>query len=280
VQGSFATIAPFRLHRPRSLNEVLALIAAHGTGATLMAGGVDLVQMMKSGAKVSDLVYLKDVPELKVIETRGETLRIGACVTHYQLETDPVIQRTLPQLAELWRDVANVRVRMAGTVGGNLMARNRDYDLLPVMLALNGRIVFAGNDGRDEVSASDFAGGRYDRKGLLAAIEIPIVAQRALLFDRTLKPAVSVAAAIESSDGKVNAVRAGIGCAYESAAGGSLAVAPGLPIRELASKLPKLVEQFAASLPEPTTDVFASAEYRRRMITVLLARQLSRLTAQ
>jgi hypothetical protein len=48
----------FNLHRPRSAIEAVAMKAAAGPGSAYMAGGIDLVNRMKSGLQITDLIYL------------------------------------------------------------------------------------------------------------------------------------------------------------------------------------------------------------------------------
>src|SRR3954454_11249754 len=105
----------FRLHRPTTLDEALALRADLGEGAALYAGGTELLLAMKLGMlSYDDLINVKRLRELRVVERTAGAVRIGAGVTHRELEA----LHDVPSLAALERNVANVRVRSAGTLGG------------------------------------------------------------------------------------------------------------------------------------------------------------------
>ena len=129
VHRSRKLIREFRLHRPRSAMEAVALKAAAGAGAVFMAGGIDVVNRMKFGASVTEVIHLGRLACLDRIEEREGELHLGALVTHDRLATAPQVAARVPSLAQTWPDVANIRIRCKGTIGGNIMAGDPSYDL-------------------------------------------------------------------------------------------------------------------------------------------------------
>ena len=127
IYGSHSAIAPFRLLRPTRIEEA---VAAHADGAACLDGGVDLVPQLRAGRRVEHVVALGGIAALKAVERHGNVLRIGAGVSYARLAAEAAVAAALPDLAAVWRGIANVRVRHAATVGGNLMARNPRYDHL------------------------------------------------------------------------------------------------------------------------------------------------------
>ena len=95
VHRSRKLIAEFRLHRPRSTVEAVAMKAAAGQGGVYMAGGIDVVNRMKSGLPVTDVIHLGLVAGLDGIEEAEDGLRLGALVTHDRLATSPLISRAV-----------------------------------------------------------------------------------------------------------------------------------------------------------------------------------------
>ena len=152
MQGTCSNIPAFALHRPTGLAEARALAAQFGADGAVMGGGVDLMQALKSGRAVAHLIYLKSVPALRRIEAADGALRIGACVTHGEIEASPVVARLAPDLARVWRELGNVRVRAAGTIGGNLLAGDRSYDGLPALIALDATAILEGPGGARRVA--------------------------------------------------------------------------------------------------------------------------------
>lgn len=258
IYGSHSAIAPFRLLRPARIEDAAA---AARDGAVCLAGGVDLVPALRAGLRAERIVYLGGIAALKTIEHRGGVLRIGAGVTYARLAADSTIAAALPDLAAVWRGVANVRVRHAATVGGNVMARNPQYDMLPALLALDAKLVFAGAGGtHDAVGAEAEAWPQ----GVLAFVDIPLRAERRFAMERGFKPALSVALCVEGST-----VRVAIGCAYERALC--------RVVKRDSASAEALADTFAAGLPEPASDWIASGAYRRKLARVLVARQLRAL---
>jgi CO/xanthine dehydrogenase FAD-binding subunit len=267
VFGSHAAIPPFRLLRPERAEEAAA--ALHD-GAAFLAGGVDLVPALRAGRRATALIALGGLRALAAVERDGAVLRVGAGLTYAAFAADPAVGAALPDLVSVFARVANVRVRHAATLGGNLMARNPAYDLLPALLALDARLVFLDAAARRlEIGAAESPWP----EALLTAIEIPLAAERRFVLDRAYKPVLSLALAIERR-GAALVGRAAVGCAH--------AVPVVLPLelggiaerRSLADGAAEIAQDFAARLPAPADDWIASAGYRRRLAAVLLARAL------
>src|SRR4051794_7829134 len=113
----------FEIHRPQSVSEASKLMAQLGDAAAVYAGGTELLVVMKEGlTHFSHLVDIKAIPGLREIDYDAERreLTIGALATHRQIERSELVSERLPVLAALEAAVANVRVRSAGTIGGNL----------------------------------------------------------------------------------------------------------------------------------------------------------------
>ena len=114
----------FSYARPRSLAEALRMLR---NGAIALAGGTDLVGLMKDGlSRPASLVDLTGIEGLRGwSHAKGRGLRIGALTPLVELETSDALAKTMPILRESLRDAATVQLRTMGTVGGNLLQRNR-----------------------------------------------------------------------------------------------------------------------------------------------------------
>ena len=274
-QGTYRNISSFDLHRPTSIAEVCELTTRFGENYMFMGGGLDVLQMLKSGMPVENLIYLKTVPELNSVEIVSNMIRVGACVTHHAFEIHPAILKNATDLAHVWKQLGNIRIRIAGTIGGNILANSASYDALPAFLALDAVAHFEDSKGSWCVSIENVT--KTKQFGLLTAIEFAIGDARVFSMDRSLKPVTSVAISAEFSRGLFKNIRVGIGCAFSTPLGRSLHNKAGISPGELIDHAEELARAFAAALPEPVENVFASASYRRRMIAVILARQLLKI---
>ena len=177
--------------------------------------------------------------------------------------------------AHVWKQFGNIRIRIAGTIGGNILANSASYDALPAFLALDAVAHFVDSNGSWCVSMENVT--KTKQFGLLTAIEFPIGDNRVFSMDRSLKPVTSVAISAEFSCGLFKNIRVGIGSAFSTPLGKSLHNKAGISPGELTEHAEELARAFAAALPEPVENVFASASYRRRMIAVILTRQLFKI---
>jgi xanthine dehydrogenase YagS FAD-binding subunit len=111
-------------HRASSFEEAAGLLHS---GAAVLAGGTDLVPMLKDGlARPSLLVFIGDIPganEISVTERSGA--RIGAAATLADIASHPGVRRLFPALAKACRSVGTLQIRNVATLGGNLCQRPR-----------------------------------------------------------------------------------------------------------------------------------------------------------
>ena len=133
-------------------------------------------------------------------------------------------------------------------------------------------IFLAGQIGWD--SQGRFAEGLANQVGLLTAIVLPTGTTVRVLFDRSLRPIVTLALGLDFVNGRITGGRAAIGCAYPVPIAAKLPFDAPLPPAELAHRAAPLAHAVAAGLPEPLGDHHGSSGYRRRMIEVLLRRNL------
>ena len=113
-----------------SVEEAIAVLAEHGERARLLAGGTDLLGLVKDGIdgpkmpRPEILVNVKTIPALRRIEALADGgLSIGATALLSEVETHPVIRARFPALAQAAASVATTQIRAMGTVGGNLCQR-------------------------------------------------------------------------------------------------------------------------------------------------------------
>ena len=247
--------------------------AAFSPGAVFMAGGIDVVNRMKSGLPVTDVIHLGRVAGLDKIAEAEDGLLLGALVTHDQLATSPLVRSRLPALAQTWPDVANIRIRCKGTIGGNIMAGEPAYDFAIAVLAAGGRLHFLIADGSIRIVSAAQAG--VTRDVLLTAISMPSGSALKLVFDRSLRPIVTLVMGLDFADGRVTGGRVALGGAYATPLAASLPFHEPLPPGELAHHAERIAEEVTAGLPTPLGDHHATSAYRRRMIAILLRRCLS-----
>ena len=115
----------FAYRRAHDVSGALALLEAD-PGARFLAGGTNLVDLMKTGVeRPGSLVDLRELPLDEVESTPGGGLRIGAGVTNSDLAAHPEVRRRYPALTQAVLAGASGQLRNMATVGGNLLQRTR-----------------------------------------------------------------------------------------------------------------------------------------------------------
>ena len=178
--------------RPASLGEALALAHQHGEARPL-AGGQSLLAAMKLGLNApSHLIDLQDIPGLQDIRVEGDSLRIGAMVTHGQIARSSAVQGFCPMLAAMAAGIADEQVRAVGTIGGSL-ANNDPAACWPAgVLALDATLV----TDRRSIAADEFFQGLYTTAlqpgRVVAGRAVSASTLRALTTSRNSRPPASL----------------------------------------------------------------------------------------
>ena len=116
----------FAYANPSTLKEAVGLLSSRWGATAILAGGTDLLSLMKNYvAAPKRLVSIKNIAELRGINSDTDGIRIGALTTLQELLDDESIRRDFPALAQAAEGVASMQLRNMGTVGGDLCQRPR-----------------------------------------------------------------------------------------------------------------------------------------------------------
>jgi carbon-monoxide dehydrogenase medium subunit len=277
-------LAPFELHRPETVEEATSLLDEHGEDAMLYCGGTELLLLAKLGfASFEHLVDTKAIDELAGIREDGDTLVLGATVTHRQIERSALVLRRLPALAAMERQVANVRVRTVGTLAGNLCFSDPHSDPATFLLALDAEVESRRGDAPTRRRPlADFLGGPYepvlDHGELVLSIRVPVpqagtsIVHRKFAFHE--RPAATVTCAARVVAGAIADARIAVGSV------GNVAVRAGEAEALIVGAAPDDEQALAAAgaraaaVSEPVEDANGSAEYKAHLVEVMVVRAL------
>jgi len=271
----------FRLEEPESVAEAAELLGRFGESAKVYAGGTELLLAMKEGlVQYERLINVKKLTGLSDVTTADGTVVIGALCTHHQLENSPVLRDKLPALTKLEQNVANVRVRQVGTIGGNICFAEPHADPGTLLIALGAKMIAEQSSSKREITAEDFFVDAYETAlqadEVLTKIQVPIPAPNArsayLKFGYLERPSVGVAVAFNLNGG-VSGVRIAVGCAGPA----PRRVAEAEALLEGKSKdeaLRHVAEAGAAAgrAAQAISDLHGSQEYKEHIVGVLLKR--------
>lgn len=272
----------FRIHEPTSVLEASRLLAEHGDEAAVYAGGTELLVIMKERlVHYPHLVNIKTIPGLNEIAASGDALTIGALATHKSIEHSPIVHEYAPLLAELEAQVANLRVRSAGTLGGNLCFAEPHSDPATLLIAWNAFITLVSATGARALPLERFFTGlletarRPDEIATEVRIPLPVPAGSAYeRFKIHERPTATVAVALELNGAVVANARIVVGSVGERPQ--RMTAAESILIGERpASAIRAEAARLVHDAVEPTEDKFESSAYKRHLARVLAARALA-----
>ncbi len=152
----------FRLEEPESVAEVSELLGRFGDSAKIYAGGTELLLAMKEGLgslRAADQRQKAQGPRAKspAITARSRSAPYARIISW---KPHRCCKQNLPSLVKLEQNVANVRVRQAGTIGGNLCFAEPHADPGTLLMALGAKMVAEKSSGK----ARDRRGGFFCRR--------------------------------------------------------------------------------------------------------------------
>src|SRR5262249_58263518 len=192
-----------------------------GERAMIYAGGAELILLLRYGMIHAEyLINIKAIDGLSEIGWDGQTVQIGATVTHRRLETDPLIRERLPLLSDAESQIANIRVRNQGTLGGNLCFNDPHSDPGTVLLIHNSAVTLGSQRGERQLSLKDFFLDVYETAlepdEVMLDVQIPALPSGMLSaylrHHRFQRPTLGVAAAVRMNRGSIAESRLAVGC--------------------------------------------------------------------
>ena len=275
-----------QLVQPTTVAEASEALSQFGDNAKIYAGGAELLLLLRQGLLQTDiLIDVKKIERLHEISWDRKTLVVGACVTHQSLATDSSVREHAPSFAYAESQVANVRVRNQGTLGGNLCFNDPHSDPGTVLLVHEAAVTLGSRKGEHEIPLRDFFSDMYatalNADELLLEIKIPPLPigmnSAYVRLHRYQRPTLGVAAAAKMDNGTVEDIRIAVGCVGPTA--------QRLPELELKVKGMKIADakrifaeqkNYLRDRLRPVTDLLGGAEYKLYMTSVFLNHALEK----
>jgi len=277
---------PLPVVRPKDLSEALHYLRE---GGKPLAGGTDLLVSVRKGTESPNLlVYVGELPELRVLREEKEGLEVGAALTHAELLAHQATER-FPILRSVLRTIGSPAIRAMGTLGGNIVTASPAGDSLVALYLLEARVRLVSEEGERELPIWEFIVGPRKtvlRQGeLVRSVFLPWLSGEPQSFFRKVGRRRALIIAIASlgalvwvRDSRVERARLALGSVAPTV------IRPkeveealvGRPVSPEAWK--DLVPRLSAAT-QPISDLRASADYRRKVagrLLLALAEDLAR----
>lgn len=274
---------------PISTNEAVQLLADPAHKAVVLAGGTDILVLLRERRRRATLVVdVKKIAELNELATTAEGgLFLGAAVPCSRIYREAALVEKFPALVDAAKIIGGWQIQSRASVGGNLCNASPAADSIPPLIAYDAFAEIAGLGGRRQMPVAEFCSGIgknvLARGELLVAIVLPASAPRSgAAYERFIPRnemdiAVASAASFVQLDaqGNVSKARIVLGAVAPAAvrATEAEAVLIGQPPGEtLFAKAGDLAQQAAA----PIDDMRGTVEYRKHLCGVLTRRTLAK----
>lgn len=279
----------FEYLEPHSVQEAVSLLVEHDGKAEIIAGGTDLINKIR--LKLTRPEYVVDIgniPSLDYIRSDSEGgLSIGALTAIRALEKSNEVQKNHPMISQAAGLLGSTAIRNVGTIGGNLCNAAPSADTAPALIASGAKLKIVGPEGERTVALEDFFTGPgqtvLETAEVVVEIQVPPIPPhtRGVYLKHAIRGmadlAVSGVAAIATMDGKI--------CRDAKITLGAVAPTPMRAKKAEAMIMGEKVDdtliekaaRTASDESKPTTDVRASAEYRREMVKVFTRYALKRV---
>jgi carbon-monoxide dehydrogenase medium subunit len=283
-RGPLMKLPPFDYEAPETVAAAVDLLAEHQDEASVLAGGQSLIPLLALRlARPAVLIDINGVPELSGLSASGGWLTVGAMTREYVAEESALVGDTVPLLAAALPLIGHEAIRSRGTIGGSLAHGDPAAELPAVALALDAVFVVRGQQGERFIPAADWFEGYLTtaRRPDELLIEIRFPAAGPGTGSSFLEIArrhgdfamVGLATSLTLADGAITDARlafAGLSDVPVRATGAEDLLVGGQPSDDLFAAAAR---QATAGL-EPPSDLHGSAEYRKKVATVLVRRGL------
>lgn len=276
-------------HTVSSISEALQLLNVHAPNARLIAGGTDIIIELERGQRpgVDTLIDISRIPALSEIRLDGDTIRIGALVTHNQVVGSDLIQQRAFPLAQAAWEVGAPQIRNRGTIAGNVITASPANDTITPLWALNANVELASVRGTRSVPLREFYTGVrrnvMQPDEMLTEISFPAMTAnaRGMFIKLGLRRAqaisvVNIAVILDFENETIRKAALTFGCVAPT-----IINAPDAETYLVGKSLTEAViaeaGKLAVNAARPIDDIRATGDYRSAMIRVLTTRALTAL---
>ena len=274
---------------PNTLEEALSLLADKGEKARALAGGTDLLVLLRTNpdrVNNPDLVVdIKAIPELNELSYDSEKgLTLGAAVPCYKIYSNETVAKAYPGLMDAAELIGGIQIQGRASIGGNVCNATPSADSIPALIALGATCNIQSANGAREIPVEDFCTGPsrnvLEPDELLVSLHIPPpgpgFGARYIRFIPRNEMDIAVAGAgvsVEIEDGTFKSARIALASVaptplFVKEAGEALV---GKPVNDESIAL---AGQIAKEAARPITDMRGTIEYRKHLCDVLTRRAL------
>jgi carbon-monoxide dehydrogenase medium subunit len=279
--------APFAYFDPSTVEEAVSLLEQQGSEAKLIAGGQSLVPLLNMRlARPTAVIDLNRIDGLSYIREDDGWLAIGAMTRQREVERSELVRTKQPVLYAATKLIAHPQIRNRGTIGGSLAHADPAAEYPALALALGAELRARGPEGERRIAADDFfvtyLTTALEPSEVVTEVRVPVLAARTgwsvLELSRrhgdfALAGVVALLTLAQNGtieDGRV--VLFGVAATPLRATAAEAMLRGERPGEQLFAETGRAA---SAAVEDGLSDVHASAEYRKHLVSVLTRRALA-----
>lgn len=262
---------------PDTLEEAMEFLENH-EDARPLAGGHSLIPALKLRIiRPSYLVEIRRFKELNYVKKEGNTYKIGALTTHYD-----IIRANIPLLSETATTIGDPQVRNMGTIGGSISHLDPAADYPAALIAMDAKVVIKSRKSERIEDFKNFAKDMFTPDlnvgELVTEIKLPDFSNYKFSYQKLERRAgdfaiVGVAVLLKLNGDVVEDVRIGL-TAVNNVAVRAKGAEEELLGKRLSDELIEKASTRSMESANPTSDLRGSAEYKKKMVKVMTKRAI------
>ena len=262
---------------PQTINELKILLKKYPK-SKILSGGTDLSLIVTKERKtINSIIYINSIKELNYIKKNKKYIEIGATTPLIEFESE--IIKHYPDFKDILERYGSVQIRNVATIAGNIATASPIGDTLPLLLALNAKIVISNSKNDKILYLKDFFINYRKTKlkngQFIKLIKIPLLQNnifKAYKISKRIDDDISAVCASFNLNIKNNII-VSISIAY-----GGMAAIPkkalqcekSLLNKDLSEKNINIAQKFLEKDFNPIDDMRASSQYRMKIAKNLL----------
>lgn len=270
----------FEYLAPATLEQASKLYLSYGEKACILAGGTDIVPLMKRGLLAPECVIdITKIPDISYIRVEDSVLKLGALTTIETIRKSPLIEQNYRALHMASEEMGSTIIRNIATIGANICRASPASDMVPPLMVLMANLRIYGPKGIRTIPLEDFFLGfgktKINMGEILYEIEVPTSPDKQAFakLKRTKEDLakINISTAFNFSDGKCAGIKIALGSVAPKVVRAEK-TEKFLEGKELSEETVAEASQIIQGEIKPIDDVRSTAEYRREMSKVLLKR--------
>ena len=272
----------FRYVAPSTLDEAVALRGEYGSDSAVLAGGQSLIPLLNLRLAFPAVVIdLGRVTELAGIRPADGGLAVGAMTRQREVERSDLARDRAPIVGQAVRQIGHPAITNRGTIGGSLAHADPAAELPAAALALGAELVARGPHGERAIRAEDFFRSylttALEPDELLVEVRLPAMSGRSSFHEVARRHGdfalVGAAAIVAVDGGRIRDARLVLMGVGPTPVRARTAEALLMNVEPSEAVFAEAAREGVAGL-EPTSDIHATGDYRRRVAAVLARRAL------